>query len=62
MRCIILADEPGWEALFEDKEAFVEIVTETSFEAFCQQQGDAYLTLGKKPGNYRKNHFQIRFL
>jgi hypothetical protein len=42
MRCIILADEPGWEALFEDKEAFVEIIPETSFESFCQQQGDAF--------------------
>jgi len=57
MRCIILADEPGWEALFEDKEAFVEIVTETSFEAFCQQQGDAYFDLREEAWEFPEKPF-----
>ncbi len=45
MRCIILADEPCWEVLFEDKEAFVEIINTGSSKEFCQISGDAFFDL-----------------
>jgi len=42
MRCIILADDPGWEVLFEDREAFVELHQVPSADAFSQAKGDVY--------------------
>ncbi len=42
MRCIILADDPGWEELFEDKEAFVELRTVSTAEEFRQAEGEAH--------------------
>ena len=42
MRCIILADDPGWEELFEDKQALVELHAVSSVDEFSQAEGAAY--------------------
>ncbi len=42
MRCIILADDPGWEVLFEDNEAFVELHTVSTGDEFRQAEGEAH--------------------
>jgi 3-hydroxybutyryl-CoA dehydrogenase len=42
MRCIIIAEVPGWEELFVNKEEFVELHEVASAEAFSQADGDAY--------------------
>ncbi len=42
MKCIILADDQGWEELFEDKEAFVQLHQVANAETFLNTNGDAY--------------------
>jgi 3-hydroxybutyryl-CoA dehydrogenase len=45
MRCIVLADDPGWQELFEDKEAFVELVKLSSPGEMATTMGDIYFDL-----------------
>jgi 3-hydroxybutyryl-CoA dehydrogenase len=45
MKCIVLADDPGWEELFEGKQALVELVELSSREEFFQFPADAYFDL-----------------